>query len=186
MTSTQLNPPRPSLARITFRCILLGGAVAVALQLTLCLVENLFDQQYFTGHYVRLETARIVKSARLEEGRVVLPRDGDLSYYWDNYSSAYAFRMLDASGRLLAASNKEILEPVSPSNGRTPRPPDLWLSGIDGNWFHVAGGARHVLGDREVWVEVATLGDPAGRHLTTVLMHEIFMTWPYRLYRSSW
>ena len=104
---------------------------------------------------------------------MVLPRDGDLSYYWDNYSSAYAFRMLDASGRLLAASNKEILEPVSPSNGRTPRPPDLWLSGIDGNWFHVAGGARHVLGDREVWVEVATLGDPAGRHLTTVLMHEI-------------
>jgi signal transduction histidine kinase len=161
------------LARITFGCILLGWAVAVALQLTVCLVENLSDQEYFTGHYVRLETARIVKRARLEEGRVVLPRDSDLSYYWDNYGSAYAFRMLDASGRLLAASNKEILEPVSPSNGSTRRSPDFWLRKIDGNWFHVAGGARHVLGDREVWVEVATLGDPAGRHHSTVLMYEI-------------
>ena len=147
--------------------------MAVTLQLAVTLVENLFDEEYFTGHYVRLETARIVKHARLEEGQVVLPREGDLSYYWENYGSAYSFRILDESGGVLAASSNDILEPVSPSNERTGRPPDFWLCKIAGDWFHVAGGARHVLGDREVWVEVATLGDPAGRHLTTVLIYEI-------------
>lgn len=160
---------RPSLAGMMLRCILFAWIAAATLQLCVCLIENLYDEDYFTRHFVRIEAARIARHVRFEGDRVIVDLPDGLAHYWDEHREAYVYRVVDGSGVVLALSNRKLLNQISSAIGQDAgRRPDFWIRKLDQKWFHVAGGRKSIVGGREIWVDLATLGDPAGRRFDTL------------------
>ena len=90
-----------------------------------------------------------------------LPRS--LSRYDGEPQSAYGFRVLDATGRVIAPKQSALLERVSPWSASSAITSDFWFVKLDADeTFHFAGGRRLQVVDTDVLVEMMTLGDPAG------------------------
>jgi len=81
--------------------------------------------------------------------------------------AAPAFRILDEGDELIAEHNGSMISQLSPWPSK--RSQDLWLVDLEEEKkLYVAGGIRQRVGDRSVWIEVATFGDPANRYLSIV------------------
>jgi signal transduction histidine kinase len=92
--------------------------------------------------------------------------------YHGELESAYGFRLLDATGRVIAAKHSDLLEKASPWSRSSDVTTDSWFLKLNGRKpFHFAGGRRLRVGEDDVLVEMITLGDPAGVHWL-VVMHE--------------
>ena len=157
----------PKLTSILCRNIAFAATVAVATQAGLTIFENLSDEDYFTRNYIQTETDRIVRNTILNGSDVVVDL-ARLGNYSNEHADKYSFRIVDARGRSLAGSNEQLLNQVSPLQpGREPL--QQWLQRLDVKWFHAAGGISRTIGDSAVWVEVATLGDPAYLRIRALL-----------------
>ena len=72
-------------------------------------------------------------------------------------------------GHVFAQHNGERIAELSPWQDKASRTQDLWLLDLEAaKKLYVAGGVRYKLGDRYVWIEVATFGDPASTYLGIV------------------
>src|SRR5262245_15943293 len=126
----------------------------------------------FTLHYIdydHLYLDHVNYEARLLFAGVKSGPDGlsfalppHMTRYNEEGQSAYGFRVLDASGRPIAAKQDTLLGELSPWSGGFATASELWFVKVDNQPFHFAGGRRLRVGDRDVLVEMMTLGDPAG------------------------
>lgn len=159
------------LSTIVFRRIAAVVLFAMTIQIAVTLAECLLDEEYFAKHYIEIEASRVAQSARIENGRLVLDLVSWLPHYVNRYASDYSLRVLDMKGEVLFATNHALLERITPS--RIPASGlNFWLGRLDrGESFHVAGGALTTIDNRDVLVEMATLGDPALVRMR-VLIHE--------------
>jgi signal transduction histidine kinase len=148
------------LTEIVFWRMAMAAALAVSIQIAVCLFEVFYEYQYFERHYVAQETAKIVRGARFTGGVLNLDLNGRLAYY-STHRDRYAYRVSTPGGETLAGSFQEMFEPLSPLGGQPAILPQFWLHHIDtSTWLHFAGGMMHKVDGKELWVEVATLGDP--------------------------
>jgi signal transduction histidine kinase len=160
------------MAWLVTRNIGLASIIAVLGQVGVCLYENYSDEYYFGMNFVRLEASRLLQATATVDGKLTVDVGG-LNYYLAE-PPAYAFRITDRGGRILASSNGELLQAISPLRSGT-AVPGSWISHLDSaEWFHLAGGIARDFAREPVWVEIATLGDPANRRHVAML-HELLI-----------
>ena len=118
----------PSLVRtLTLRLVVATMALMV-LQAGIVAVRDYFNETDFLNNYVRREAQRL---ARLVIGQ---PRDAGVlaaslpARYAGRNAAAYAFRVVEADGRIIAESNAEMLSPLSPWTDRPSLRQDFWGS----------------------------------------------------------
>ena len=126
----------------------------------------------FTLHYIdydHLYLDHVNYEARLLFAGVKSGPDGlsfalppHMTRYNEEGQSAYGFRVLDPSGRPIAAKQDTLLGELSPWSSGFANTSELWFVKVDNRPFHFAGGRRMRVDDRDVLIEMMTLGDPAG------------------------
>ena len=84
----------------------------------------------FRWHYIEIEASRIAEAARIENGSLVLDLVSRLPHYVNRYASDYSLRILDMNGEVLFATNKALLERITPSRIPTPGL-TFWLGQLD-------------------------------------------------------
>jgi signal transduction histidine kinase len=166
MTPWRVSASRKSLAgAIGLRLTVVMGLI-IAMQVAACLYENLADHAYFARNYVDSEVRTIGHLLRLSNGSLVYDAANVPAYYKETFAPYYAFRIVDAEGRLIGEGNGQILSNIMPLSSRVSSEPFTWLRIADqGEWFHIAGGAPWSVDNQLVWVEVATVGDPDWQRL---------------------
>jgi signal transduction histidine kinase len=160
---------RPSLVHIiTFR-LALTSILAIALQLVIVvvstyLIEDDLNRSYVTRQARALQAGVHVGSSGLTLEKSQIPRQ-----YLGKHANSYAYRLLGEDGHVFAQHNGQQIAELSPWQDKVSRSQDLWLLDLDAERkLYVVGGVRHKLGDRYVWIEVATYGDPANTFLGIV------------------
>jgi signal transduction histidine kinase len=149
------------LSTIVFQRIAALVLLAIAIQVAVTLAENIFDEEYSTKHYINIEASRVARAARFDNGDLVLDLANHLPHYVNHHAPDYSLRVLDMNGDVLLTTNRALMERVSPSQNHK-LGLHFWLRQLEqGKWFHVAGGALEMIDNREVLVEMVTLGDPA-------------------------
>ena len=99
-------------------------------------------------------------------------------HYTGKQSGVYAFRILADDGKVVAEHNSPMLASISPWRDRPSRTQDLWLLDLDlERKLYVAGGLRQKVAGRDVWVEVATRGDPERVYLGIVAAEVLDDVW---------
>jgi signal transduction histidine kinase len=141
----------------------------IVVQIVACLHENFGNQAYFARNYIDMEVDHIGQLLRARNGSLVYDSAATPDYYKENLAPYYAFRIVDATGKLIAESNAQILSNIMPLASRVSSEPFTWLRIADsGEWFHIAGGAPWTIGGQVVWIEVATIGDPHWQRMWTI------------------
>ena len=86
--------------------------------------------------------------------------------------------MLLEDGKVIGEHNSSMLAELSPWRDRPSRTQDLWLLDLDlERKLYVAGGLRQKVGGRDVWVEVATRGDPDRVYLGIIAAEVLDDVW---------
>jgi signal transduction histidine kinase len=175
-------PPtvRPSLVRIITMRLAITSIAAILLQLTIVVGRAYFNEDDLNRSYVTREARALAKavlpgrrSAQLFFRERSMPRQ-----YRDEHSAVYAFRILTEDGAVVAEHNAAMLTQLSPWRERPSRTQDLWLVDLDlERKLYVAGGLRHKIGGKEVWIEVATRGDPDRVYLGIVAAEVLDDVW---------
>lgn len=113
---------------------------------------------------MRRETQWIFRGVKLGPSGLSFDLPSNMGHYTDRFRSGYAFRVLDASGRTLAAEQSAMLEGVSPwqpASGETM--PKFWFRKLDDTRkFHSRADARLLEKD------VVGMSDSVTRLLTLV------------------
>ena len=157
---------RPSLARRISLQVGLIAFVTSIIQLTVVIGHNYFDYEDLSLAHVRREAKALRKGLSLEPTGLSFTLPARAAHYRDVHRSRYAFRLVDGSGRVIAAEQPSLLEKVSPYRSTSSAAmPGFWFRKLDdGQRFYFAGGRRFRVGNEDVLIEIATLGDPAGIH----------------------
>lgn len=164
---------QPTLTSMLGQRILAVSALILCVQILACAYENFSDHRYFSTGYIDMEVKRIGKGLRRDGAGLSYDMRYVPRHFLGPYAYHYAFRVSDASGNVLASSSSQILENALPTIGRGLIGPYTWYRKLDtGDWFHVAGGEPYRFGEGEVWIEVATLGDPAYQRMWA-LAHDL-------------
>jgi signal transduction histidine kinase len=157
----------------------LAAFVTTILQLTVVTAHNYFDYEDLSLAHVRRETQALLKGLTPGPSGLSFTLPDSVAYYRGRYRARYAFRVLDASGHVIAAQRPELLEKVSPSDqqNRTSTP-SFWFRRLDDKHrFHFAGGQGYRIGNQVGLVEIATLGDPAGVHWRILAYESLEDVW---------
>jgi signal transduction histidine kinase len=167
------NPaPRRSLVSIILRRFALASGVVLLLQVAIVTLTSR-DEDELVRDYISWEARRLAIGVSSSASGLAFQLPSGAAYYADDRRSAYAFRVLDGAGHVIAAGNAQLLEKVSPwAPAAAPRP-DAWVSSLGSKWMYAAGGERLLANDKDIFIEVATLGDPACARWRSVA-HEIF------------
>lgn len=171
MTGPQEPRRRSLVATITWRLALVS-AVIVALQVLLVTALTLRDPDELSELYVTLEAELLREGVSHTPSGFHFELPAGAGYYAGDTASAYAYRLRAASGEVIAESNATLLADVSPWSSPPIRGPDLWLRAIGAEQLHIAGGERQDVDGNDVFIEVATSGDPAGTYWRSVA-HEV-------------
>jgi signal transduction histidine kinase len=161
-------PPtvRPSLVRTITLRLALTSLIAIFAQLAIVVVRSYVNEDDLNRSYVTREAKALLRGlqggtrdAPLKLGRIP-------PHYEGAHAASYSFRMLRENGQIVAERNGAMLAALSPWREKPSRTQDLWLLDLDTERkLQVAGGLRQKVGDTEVWVEVATAGDPDAVYL---------------------
>ena len=157
---------RPSLARRISLQVGLIAFVTSIIQLTVVIGHNYFDYEDLSLAHVTREAKALRKGLSLEPTGLSFTLPAGAAHYRDVHRSHYAFRVVDGSGRVIAAEQPSLLEKVSPyRSSSSAAMPGFWFRKLDdAQRFYFAGGRRFRVGSEDVLIEIATLGDPAGIH----------------------
>jgi signal transduction histidine kinase len=132
---------------------------------------NYMDYDHLYLDHVSEETNSLLRGVIKGPDGLSFSLPQDMARF-DEGQSAYGFRVLDETGRVIAGSQAALIEKVSPWSPGSPITTDSWFVRLEHDkTFHFAGGRRLRLGDTDVLVEMMTLGDPEGVHRWVVL-HE--------------
>lgn len=152
------------LSSIALRWALAAAVLGITLQTLFCLAQNFLNEAYFTRHFISFETQQIASAMAIKNGKLGL-RDGATLPYFNDSTGAYGFRLFDAGGQLLMGHNQTLMGKVAP-----PALPDFWYRKDGADWLRFSGGAKHVIDGREVFIEIATMGDPRWRSVPVLLL----------------
>lgn len=151
-----------SLSTIAALHLALAAFISFLILSVVCLYENLSDERYFTRWYGNVEIAKISK-ALITKADGLISFDPDLMprHYRDAADSAYAYRVWDERGGMVAGANTAALASWSPlSSSERPNKPDAWQKKFGPHWFDTVSGKKVIVGERALWIEVGTSGDP--------------------------
>lgn len=166
-----MNNAAQSVIRITGGRLFLAAVLSTALLTLRCLAENYLDEAYYTKWYVQVETGRIARHISLSEGRVTLAKTPELDFYSHHTEHDYGYRIWSAADPVVITSNSDLMRTASPEHiEKRQLSPDVWLRKFSTAWFHTVGGRRFDIQGVEVWIEVATRGDPLGLRYTALLL----------------
>ena len=170
---------RPGLVRTLTVRLAITTVLVLLLQSAFVTVRDYINETDFLNSYVRREAQSIGRNFWLSEGE---PADALAAPepwpYYGAHADAYAFRVMDAGGAIIAEHNGARLQPLSPWSDRTSARQDLWIRKlVPDARMHVAGGLKVRSGDRDLWIELATFGDPASTYLRTVALEILDDVW---------
>lgn len=173
-----VNRDGVSLIGMTGARLGLAALISFVILSLLCLRENFFDESYFTRWYARVESATLAASLIQPPGGELRLTHGDgLAHYFSPITrDAYAFRIWDQRGQIVASANERLFIGISPIAGDSAAKPDYWQQKFGDGWFEFLAGKRVVLDGKPVWIEIATRGDPAGmryRALAHDFLHDV-------------
>lgn len=156
--------------------LLLAAALSFAILSFLCFAENFLEEEYFTRWYGKVEIQSLVNriTPSAHGGLELNSRDG-LEHYWSRRDD-YAFRIWDASGRMIASENANSIAAWSPVSIAATVLPSSWNRKFGSGWFETVSGREAELHGQHVWIEVATRGDPLGiryRALFADFVHDV-------------
>ena len=125
------------------------------LQAGIVAVRDYWNETDFQKTYVRREATLIAREFRLRQDvlrfKVLAKRP---AHYFGPHAEAYAFRVVDANGAVLAQHNGARIETLSPLSEKSATRQDFWVRKLDANKrMHVAGGLKVRRDDRDFWVE---------------------------------
>jgi signal transduction histidine kinase len=162
---------QPSLVRTLTIRLVTAALALLALQASIIAIRDYLNETDFHDNYVRGEAQRLATLVHAKGPGLA----GQLppQYSGDN-AAAYAFRIVDSKGRVLASHNVERIAQLSPWPGGTSTTQNFWAQQLaEHERMHVAGGLHVRRGDRSLWVELATFGDPDGTYMRHIA-HDIF------------
>lgn len=169
---------RPSLARTITVRLALASLVAILFQLSLVVARAYLDEDGLNRSYVAREAHRISRAIRSASTGRRLHLASIPSHYGAGNAGAYAFRALREDGSTIAERNGSMLAELSPWRVRPSRTQDLWLLDLDTQKkLYVAGGLRQKVHGQDVWIEIATLGDPDAVYLGIVAAEVLDDIW---------
>jgi signal transduction histidine kinase len=170
---------RSSLAR---RISIRVGVVALitsVIQLLVVVATHYLDYDDLALNHVQREVGWLARGIEQTPRGLSFKLPYDMGYYADARRRYYAFRVLDRSGSLIASSQPRVLEDVSPwqpASGEAM--PGFWYRQLDdARRLHFAGGKRVRIGNTDVLIEMAVLGDPAGVHHWIVARETLQDVW---------
>jgi hypothetical protein len=105
---------RPSFARTLSVRITLVALAAIVLQLLVVVVINDFDYETLYLDHINYEASALLKGVSIGPDGPAFVLPSKLTQFRDDTKAAYAFRVLDTDGRVIAAHNGELLESVHP------------------------------------------------------------------------
>ncbi len=153
---------QPSLVRTLTIRLVTAALVLMVLQSGIFAVRDYLKETDFHDNYVRGEAHRLARLVTGADRHI----DSLPAQYTGARSGDYAFRMVDGQGRVIAEKNFERLGPLSPWTDGTSSRQDFWVQKISRDErMHVAGGLRIRSANTEIWVELATFGDPDWTYL---------------------
>jgi two-component system, OmpR family, sensor histidine kinase QseC len=151
-----------SLARSISTSLGKVALVIVTIQSIVVFGINYFDYHNLYLAHVELETQSLLDGVKTGSGELHFTLPHEASRYNGKHQDAYGFRVLDATGRVIAAKGPAILEAVSPWRRGSAVATDFWFMKLDGSRpFYFAGGRKLRVDDHDVLIEIVTLGDPA-------------------------
>ena len=173
------RPQRPSLVRTTTSRLAWAAAIAITLQICVVVAQNYLNDADLMLSYVTRQADILVSRAKLNSAGVVELRDENIPpQYTGSDERAYAFRMTYPDGKVIQHRNGQFFDNISPWAPGMSRSQDLWLDVLDSKKkLFLAGGRRLRVGDQEILVEVATLGDPAQAFLSVMTMEIVDDVW---------
>lgn len=152
--------------------------LVMLLQAGIVSVRDYINETDFLNSYIKRE-ALIIARAVGEQGtskdkaQLRLPEQ-----YTGPFADAYSFRVVEADGSAIAEHNAKRLVPLAAWNGRPSQRQDFWVRKLEADErMHVAGGLKIRRPTGDVWVEVATFGDPAGTYLTNLVWDVLHDVW---------
>jgi two-component system, OmpR family, sensor histidine kinase QseC len=154
---------RPSLVRTITLRLAITSILAMLLQLTIVVARAYLDEDDLNRSYVTRQARSVLSSVRASRTPrgVQLKTSAVPAQYRGLRADAYAFRILTADGSIVGEHNGAMLAQLSPWRERPSRTQDFWLVDLDAvEKLYVAGGLRQKVGNKELWVEVLTRGDP--------------------------
>lgn len=159
-----------SLARtLAFRLALTTVAVML-LQAIIVTWRDYVNETDFLNSYVRREAVRLSRlplnapSIMGGEQAVQLP-----SQYRGANASSYAFRIVAENGTVYAAHNTQLLDSVTAWTDRPTLRQDFWVKRImPAERMQLAGGLRVQRDGKNLWIELATTGDPDRTYINTI------------------
>ncbi len=174
MSRMAATAPAGLVRTLTIRLVV-TTVLVMLLQAGIVAVRDYLNETDFHNTYVRREAQQIARWFSLQNTEETSAKAGsNPSYYAGQHAAAYGFRIVDAEGRLLAEQNGYHLNALSPWSGKPSTRQDFWVRKLDSSErMHVAGGLKLNRDNRNIWVELATFGDPAGNYLGIIAM-EIF------------
>ena len=170
---------QPGLVRTLTIRLAITTVLVLLLQSGFVAVRDYINETDFLNSYVRREAQSIGREYWASEGE---PLDAAAvqvpGHYFGADAHAYAFRVMDARGKIIAEHNGTRLQPLSPWSDTSSARQDLWIRKLDPDArMHVAGGLKVRSGDRDLWVELATFGDPASTYLRTMALEILDDVW---------
>ncbi len=167
-----------SLSWIVSSRVMIAAALAVLLQFTICLVENLGNERYFASWFLKLETMRVLRTIQNDGGKLKQTYANDLNHYRGQFASAYGYRVSDTTGQVIASSNEALFPSNGPVNNLTRLRPDSWIRHEpDQSKFYFTGGRKFLVAGAPVWIEYVTAGDPAGQRYGALWMDLVEDVW---------
>jgi len=173
MTNSELRA-QPSL--VTTLCVNIGQ-VAVATLLILSILvfgANYVDYDNVYLDHVGYEARALLAGVENAPDGLSFALPQRAGHYDGKREAAYGFRVLDGTGRVIAAKNASLLEAISPWSPDGAGKTDFWFVKLPDPGHlspHFAGGKKFRVNDADVLIETATFGDPAGIRYW-VLLHQ--------------
>jgi len=169
---------RPSLVRTITLRLAITSVLAILLQLAIVVARAYLDEDDLNRSYVTREARSLLRELRPGPKGLQLKPDRIPRHYTGQQAEVYAFRILSDDGSIIAQHNGQMLAEISPWRERPSRTQDLWLLDLDlQRKLYVAGGLRQKIAGRDVWVEVATRGDPNRVYLGIVAAEVLDDVW---------
>ncbi len=160
------RPSEVSLVRLLSQRLVMTALVAIALQIGITAVRSYLDEIDLNTNYIKYEVRLIAAAYDAAQARRMPVSQWLPQRYAGAAGKSYGFRIIGADGRVLADQNGSMLAGLSPWRFPNSDTQDFWFRRLDGTaWMNVAGGVHLERPSGEMWVEVVTLGDPAGAHV---------------------
>lgn len=173
------RPFRPLFGIVAVRVIAFG-LLAMILQMGIVMGEYYFDGSELARLMVEREAAALAQGLSASGAGAAYALPAGLERYGQK-NKGYFVRIRTSPDKILYSNcNEQCEEHFLPV---TFRPPDFWQSELaPGKPISVAGGRTVIAGGERVLIELAVIGDRAGR-MWAILLHELadHMVWPMSL-----